>query len=128
VSGRAIVGLTPNSGRYDLDDERWREQVADLMRDLRVQTEALVVDRTPVPGTKGTFDQLLLTLSSAGVFTTALEVVRIWLARDQTRSVELTYQDRDGKEQRLNVTAAHADRGTLAPVIAAVARQIESGA
>jgi len=43
----------PVSGRYDSDDNRWREQVADLVRDLRVETESLTVQRTPVPGTEG---------------------------------------------------------------------------
>src|SRR5215472_18372667 len=91
------------------------------VRDLRVETESLTVQRTPVPCTKGSLDQLILTLGSAGVFTTALDVLRIWLGRDKTRSVDLTYRDREGQEQHFSVTAQHADRETLAPLIAAVA-------
>ena len=127
VAGTVNIALMPVSGRYDSDDNRWREQVADLVRDLRVETESLTVKRTPVPGTKGSLDQLILTLGSAGVFTTALDVLRIWLGRDKTRSVDLTYRDREGQEQHFSVTAQHADRETLAPLIAAVAVQIGAG-
>lgn len=120
------ISLFPHSQRYEDDDDRWRDQIADLVHELRVETDAVRVSRTPVPGTKGSLDQLVLTLGSAGVFTTAVDVLRIWLARDKTRSVELMYQDREGKEQRLSVTAEHADDDALAPVIAAVAAQIQA--
>jgi hypothetical protein len=120
------INLVPHSDRYDRDDDRWLDQVADLVHELRVETEAIKVSRDPVAGTKGSLDQLVLSLGSAGVFTTALDVMRIWLSRDRTRSIELKYQDRQGKEQRLSVTAEHADEHALAPVIAAVAAQIEA--
>ena len=126
MTGDTTIGLVPKSSRYDVDDDRWRDQVSDLVHDLRVETGALQVERAPVAGTKGSLDQLVLTLGSAGVFTTALDMLRIWLARDKTRSVELTYTDRDGKTQQLSVTATRADADALAPVIAAVAGQIEA--
>jgi hypothetical protein len=120
------VNLVPHSDRFADDDDRWLDQVADLVHELRVETQAVRVARTPVAGTKGSLDQLVLSLGSAGVFTAALDVMRAWLARDRTRSIELTYQDRQGKQQRLSVTAEHADEHALAPVIAAVAAQIEA--
>jgi hypothetical protein len=120
------VSLLPRSERYEDDDERWRDQVADLVHDLRVETDALRVSRTPVAGTKGSLDEFILSLGSAGVLSTAVDVLKAWLARDKTRSVELKYRDRQGKEQRLSVTAEHAGDDALAPVIAAVAAQIEA--
>jgi hypothetical protein len=126
MADNVIIGLVPNSARYDADDDRWRDQVADLVRDLRVETGSLSIARTAVPGTKGSLDSLVLALGSAGVFTTALDVLRVWLARDKTRSVDLTYTDREGKQQRLNVTATNSGSDALAPVIAAVAGQIEA--
>lgn len=126
MADNVIIGLVPNSARYDADDDRWRDQVADLVRDLRVETGSLSIARTAVPGTKGSLDSLILALGSAGVFTTALDVLRVWLARDKTRSVDLTYTDREGKQQRLNVTATNSGSDALAPVIAAVAGQIEA--
>jgi hypothetical protein len=120
------ISLLPRSDRYEDDDDRWRDQIADLVHELRVETDALRVARTPVAGTKGSLDEFVLTLSSAGVLTTAVDILKAWLARDKTRSVELKYRDRQGNEQRLSVTAEHADDDALAPVIAAVAAQIEA--
>ena len=127
MSESVRVGLTPMSDRYDSDDERWQDAVADLIEELRVETGALEVIRTPVDGTKGIVDQLLLTLGSAGVFSAAIDALRLWLARDKTRSISLTYQDREGREQRLDVRATHADEQTLAPLVNAVADRIAAG-
>lgn len=126
MSTTVDVQLTPHSGRYDEDDDRWRDQVADLAHQLRLETDAFRVQRTPVSGTKGWTVDFILALGEAGVFTTALEVLRVWLARDKTRSIDLTYRDRDGHPQSLNVTATNANEDTLAPVIAAVAAQISA--
>ena len=127
MSESVHVGVTPMSDRYDADDDRWQDAVADLVEDLRGETGALHVVRTPVDGTKGSIDQLLLTLGSAGVFSAAIDALRIWLARDKTRSITLTYEDRDGMEQRLDVRATHADDQTLAPLVNAVADRIAAG-
>jgi Effector Associated Constant Component 1 len=121
------VTLTPHSVRYDEEDDRWRDQVADLVGHLRLETDAFRLDKIAVPGTKGATADLVLALGEAGVFTTALEVIRAWLARDKTRSIDLSYRDHSGHRQRLNVTATNADDDTLAPVIAAVAHQISPG-
>jgi Effector Associated Constant Component 1 len=126
MSGHATVGLTALSERYDPDDDRWREQVADLVHDLRVETGTVQHVRVPVPGTKGTLDELVLSLGSAGAFTAAVDMLRIWLGRDKTRSVELTYRDREGRSQRLNVSSTNATDETLSPIISAVAHQIEA--
>ena len=63
------IGLVASSERFDDDDPRWRDQVADLVYELRRQTESVQSRRTPVPGTKGTVDQLILALGSSGAFT-----------------------------------------------------------
>ena len=80
--------------------------------------------RTAVAGTKGAVDEFILTLASAGVFSTSLDVLRAWLGRDKTRSVELSYQDADGEDQHLSVTATNATAEALEPVLAAVASRI----
>jgi hypothetical protein len=118
------LGLTPKSERYDADDPRWLEQVADLVKELRIETNALRVRHTPVHGTKGTIDELILTLGSAGAFTTMLDLVRAWLARDKTRSVELIFQDEGGDDRYFTVTAANASAQALDPVMVALASRI----
>lgn len=124
MSEHALIGFSVRSDRYDSDDDRWRDQVADLLHDLRTQADSLRVTRTPVPGTKGTVDELVLALGSAGAFTATVELFRAWLARDKTRSVDLTYTDGDGQQQQLHVSATHATDAVFAPVLAAVSAKI----
>jgi Effector Associated Constant Component 1 len=116
------VGLAFRNERYDSDDPRWRDQVADLMQELRLAAGSVQIHRTPVPGTKGTVDQLILTLGSAGVFTTAVDVLRVWLARDRHRSVEVTVTGADGRPTTVRVDAENANSDAFAPVYAAAAK------
>jgi hypothetical protein len=84
------ITLTAHSEKYDADDDRWRGQVGDLVHQLRTETEALRLERTAVPGTKGAMDELIISLGSAGAFTAIEQVFRSWLSRDKTRSIKLS--------------------------------------
>ena len=53
-------------------------------------------------------------------------MLRAWLARDKSRSVELIYQGPDGRTQRLQASATHASTDVFGPVLEAVASQIEA--
>src|SRR6266699_4347227 len=108
------VDLVALNDRFDDDDPRWLDQVADLVHELRRETEALQSRRTPVPGTKGTVDQLILSLGSAGAFTAAIDIVRAWLARDKHRSVEMAVTDADGHKHTVRVSAENASADALA--------------
>ena len=113
------IGLVASSERFDDDDPRWRDQVADLVYELRRQTESVQSRRTSVPGTKGTVDQLILALGSSGAFTLAIDVVRAWLARDKHRSVEMTIIDAEGRQHTVRVSAENAGGDALATLISA---------
>jgi exopolyphosphatase/pppGpp-phosphohydrolase len=113
------VGLVALNERFDDDDPRWRDQVADLVHELRRETESVQSRRTPVAGTKGTVDQLILALGSSGALTLAVDVVRAWLARDKHRSVELTVTDADGRTHTIRVSAENASNDAFAPLISA---------
>jgi hypothetical protein len=84
------------------------------------------LERKPVPGTNGAIDELIISLGSAGVFTAVEQVFRSWLARDKTRSIQLSYKDGQGHMQKLQVAASNATADVFAPVLNAVAHQIES--
>jgi hypothetical protein len=121
------VGLTVQNDRYDDDDPRWRDQVADLLHDLRRETGSLESRRTPVAGTKGTVDQVILALGSAGVFTLAVDILRAWLARDKHRAVEMTVTGADGRTHTVRVTAENAGADALEPLIEAAASLSREG-
>ena len=87
-----LVAL-PSTGRYDPDDDRWRQQVGDFLAELRNEVDGVERRLTPVPGTKGTVESIILTLGSAGTFTAAFEFFRSWLKRDKSRSLEISFSD-----------------------------------
>ena len=118
------VSFTARTERYSDDDDRWLLQVAELNRTLREETGAAVRPDAAAPGTKGAVDQLILALGSAGAFTTTIEMLRVWLSRDRTRSVEARWTDGDGVMQCVSLSADMADSKTLAPLVAAVAQRI----
>jgi len=113
------IELVARNERYDDDDPRWLAQAATLVRDLRRDTEAVRVHRTPVPGTKGAVDQLILSLGSAGAFSVAVQLISTWLGRDRHRSVELTFTDAAGNSRTVRVAAENAGSDALAPLIMA---------
>lgn len=113
------IGLVAGNDRYDDDDPRWLAQAATLVHDLRRDIGPVRVHRTPVPGTKGAVDQLILSLGSAGAFSVAVQMISTWLSRDRHRSVELTFTDAEGNPKTVRVSAENAGSDALAPLIMA---------
>ena len=111
------ITLTALSEKYDADDDRWRGQVGELVHQLRTETDALRLERTPMPGTKGAIDELIISLGSAGIFTAVEQVFRSWLARDKTRSIQLSIKAKDSADQqeamqRIQVSNERENAGT----------------
>ena len=113
------IGLVASNGRCDDDDSRWLAQAANLVHDLRRDTGPVRLHRTPVPGTTGAVDQIILSLGSAGAFSVAVQMISTWLNRDRHRSVELTFTDADGNPKTVRVSAENAGSDALAPLIMA---------
>jgi Effector Associated Constant Component 1 len=118
--------LTAQSDRYDEDDDRWLEQVAELRRDLRDEAGVALVPPAAEAGKKGASADLILALGTAGAFTATVDMLRAWLARDKTRKIRCRFTDRNGKEQEIVVAAENADAEALAPVLNAIAKRIEA--
>src|SRR5215471_9544 len=91
--GRALLTIEALSDRYDESDERWLEQVVDLVDRLRDDVGAVERRREPAAGQKGGVDALILALGSAGAFQAAVTGFRAWLARDRTRRLRLVVTD-----------------------------------
>jgi Effector Associated Constant Component 1 len=121
------LSLVFHNSRYDDDDPRWRVQVGDLAGDLRREAGPVRVGRTPVAGAKGTVDQLILTLGSAGVFEATVALLRAWLARDKHRSVEITVTGTDRRTTSVLINAENAGADAIAPLIAAASGLAREG-
>jgi exopolyphosphatase/pppGpp-phosphohydrolase len=113
------IGLVATNERFDDEDPRWRDQVADLVDELRREAGSLHSRRTAIPGTKGALDNLILVLGSAGAFTAAVEIVRAWLARDKHRSVALTFTAPDGGTHTVHVSAENASSEAMTSFVSA---------
>jgi hypothetical protein len=123
-SNAFAVTLALSTQRYSEDDDRWLQQVADLHRQLRSETGGGVPPPASAAGMKGSIDELILALGSAGAFTTTVEMLRVWLSRDKTRSVTARWTDDDGTQQEVTLSADGADSATLAPLVEALAHKI----
>jgi hypothetical protein len=69
--------IEPRNAQYSPDDDRWRAHVVSLRQDLQAQVDTAERGRL-VPGTKGTLDELVVALGSAGAFTAMVDCFRAW--------------------------------------------------
>jgi hypothetical protein len=114
--------IEPRTDEYSRDDDRWQAQVATLRRDLQTQVDT--VDRArPVPGTKGTIDELIVALGSAGVFTVMVECIRAWLGRDKSRRIDVRW-DEDGVERFVTFRGDAVDSETVREIARAAAARV----
>jgi hypothetical protein len=113
--------VEPRNEEYDPDDDRWRDQVATLYADLHAHVDT-VRRGHPVEGAKGTIDQVIIALGSAGAFSTAVECLRAWLGRDRDRRIDVSW-DENGVERHVTLTGEAVDAETIREIAkAAVGR------
>jgi hypothetical protein len=115
------VAVEPHNEQYDPDDERWRDQVATLYTDLHADV-GTVVRGNPVEGTKGSIDQLVIALGTAGAFTAAVDCLRAWLERDRYRSVDVKWTE-NGAPRSVRLTGDAVDAGAIREIAEAINRQ-----
>ncbi|MGH9149319.1 MAG: effector-associated constant component EACC1 [Acidimicrobiales bacterium] len=121
--GALELVIEPATDRFDPDDERWHDQVGDLMLGLRKEVGGVRREVTPVDGTKGGVAQVILALGSAGAFTAAVEYFRAWLGRDRTRRLEVSWEV-DGERQSVSVQGDAIDQSAIRALAEAAARRL----
>jgi hypothetical protein len=115
------VEVEPHNEQYDPDDERWREQVATLYTDLHAEVGTAIREQA-VEGTKGSIDQLIIALGSAGAFTAAVDCLRAWLERDRYRRVDVRWSE-NGAERSVTLTGEPMDAEFIREIAEAVDRR-----
>ncbi|GLY93962.1 hypothetical protein [Actinoplanes sp. NBRC 103695] len=120
--GTLVLSVEPRNDGYDPDDDRWRRQVSGLYSELDAVAD---VERTSraVPGTRGAVEQVIVALSSAGVFSAAVECLRSWLGRDRGRRVDIRWNE-DGVERFVTLTGEGVDVETFREISRAVSRRL----
>jgi hypothetical protein len=115
------VAVEPHNEQYDPDDERWRSQVATLYTDLHAEV-GTVMRGHPVEGTKGTIDQLIIALGTAGAFTAAVDCLRAWLERDRYRRVDVRWNE-NGAERSVTLSGEAMDAEAIREIAEAIDRR-----
>lgn len=115
--------LEPVSERFDSSDDRWLDQVAGFVTELQDGVGGVTRQREPVEGTKGALDSILLSLTSAGALTAAVELLKAWLSRDRSRSVKVSWTA-DGSVQQLELAGSQVDSAAFDQVVSAVVKQL----
>jgi hypothetical protein len=93
------------------------------MSELRAAGEDIRHERTPVPGSKGALDSVIISLTSASSVTAAIEVVKAWLTRDKTRSIKVSFGPA-GALQDVELSGANLDDAVLRQVTNALTARL----
>jgi hypothetical protein len=118
-----VVSLHAHHDSYDDDHPAFRAQVAALETELLHGVDGARRTSRSVPGTKGAVDEVIVALGQAGVLTMTVEMLRVWLRRDRSRSLEIEWTD--GEEtKRVTVRGEAIDTDVLKPVAEAAAARI----
>lgn len=120
--GSFEMALEPRSVDYQPDDDRWRNHVAGLVSELHRQAD---VERRSAPsdGAKGTIDELVVALGSAGAFTATVECLRAWLGRDRSRRIDVRW-DENGQQRYVTLTGDAIDVDSVREIARAAARRV----
>ena len=115
--------IEPHNDEYERDDNRWQAQVSTLDRELQARVDIVEHGRV-VPGTRGSIEQLVVALGSAGVFTAMVECFRAWLGRDKSRRIDVRW-DEDGAERYVIFQGGAVDAETMREMALAASAGVE---
>lgn len=110
--GGVELSLQTHSDKFDDDDERWLDQEAELLSELRREVGGVRRDMVAAPGDKGFIEAIVLALATGGAFTAALDCLKSWLSRDRTRRIELAWTV-DGREEKLVLSGTNIDEAAI---------------
>jgi hypothetical protein len=116
------LAIEPRNDEYHPDDDRWRDQVASLYRELNDQVDTEQVS-VAVPGTKGSIDQIVIALGGAGVFSAMVECLHAWLGRDRARSIDVRW-DENGADRHVTLTGDGIDIDSVREIAKAAAARV----
>jgi hypothetical protein len=120
--GSFEMALVPRSVDYRPDDDRWHDQVVGLVSELHRQVD-LERRGAAVGGTKGSLDELVVALGSAGAFTAAVECLRAWLGRDRGRRIDIRW-DENGQQRYVTLTGDTIDVDSVREIARAAAHRV----
>ena len=104
--------ISPINDDYDPNDDRWLDQVNELVYDLQKEVGDVHQESTAVQGQKGAVTAMMLALKGSGAIKGAVDMFKAWLDRDQSRELILTVK-RDGKTETIKVSGNRMDKDDM---------------
>ncbi len=104
--------IEPRNDDYDPSDDRWLDQVNELVSDLQHDVGNVHKEVQAVEGQKGGVEALILALGSAGAITAAVDMFKAWISRDQSRELEISVE-RGGEVQTFRVSGSRMDKDDI---------------
>lgn len=104
--------IEPINEDYDPSDDRWLDQVNELVNDLQSDVGNVHKEVQAVEGKKGGVEALILALGSAGAITAAVDMFKTWISRDQSRELEISVE-RGGEVQTFRVSGSRMDKDDI---------------
>jgi Effector Associated Constant Component 1 len=117
--------LEPSSDRYAADDDRWLDQVSGLYTSLREDVGGLRRESTVTEGHKCAIETVILALGTSGALTATIEALRVWLGRDRSRRMKITWKGPAGP-QSVEIDADAIDVGTMQAALGVAAQNLPS--
>ena len=114
--------IEPRNDEYERDDDWWRARVSTLDRELQARVDMVERGRL-VPGTRGSIEQLVVALGSAGAFTAMVECFRAWLGRDKSRRIDVRWEE-DRAERYVTFQGDAVDAETVREMARAAAARV----
>jgi len=93
MSNKFEIQIDPVSEDYDPNDDRWIEQIDNLLTDCKREAGDIRMETTPEEGKKGGFDAIFLLLDSSQAIGYAFDIFKAWVMRDRTRSLKIKIND-----------------------------------
>jgi hypothetical protein len=104
--------IAPASSALPSSDQRWQNQVAQLLGELKRNAGEVRKEITPVPGQKGGAEAIILALGSSGAIAATVTIIRAWLARAADRSIRMKGKMGD-KDFDIEITGANVSESTV---------------
>jgi hypothetical protein len=120
------VSVAAATSKYNADSPQWRAEVADLHRSLTGEADQVSARGGESEGnSRGTAVEIIAVLGSSGAIGAAVACFRMWLGRDKTRSLDLSWTDADGQTRHVTLTGENLDQKSFQSIVESIGRSLE---
>ncbi len=116
MASSAKFELKITSTALPANDPRWRKHVDSLLADLKRQGGEVHRELTPVAGTKGGLETIILALGSSGAIAGAVTALRVWLLKSKDGAIAFK-GNIDGKKVEFTLEGKNVTEATLQQVL-----------